>query len=259
MEEPGQQKPERPAAGKGEQPGQGDPARDAAVHRAAGGRAHAQDSGSFGVGGAYRQSCQRTKQETHRAAQVGRETLPGGERHHIPAHSVDDAPAADTGAQGHHARAEQHQPARNGEYPLGATSVRQRAAQQEHAQEFLPILRPVEKGHGRRSGDLPPAQQAGAGPQPDQQTMTKPAGPIPQSYGQAQPQQDPAPRRPLYVGPPAGHRQGGPGNSGHQRVALAGGDAEAPGQRGPRHNGAQGRAQSGQSGPAIPAEVCNGV
>lgn len=138
--------------------------------------------------------------------------------------------------------------------PLG-----QRGAQEKDAQKFLPVLGPVEEGHSARPGQLAPAAEGEGGVQALQQTAAQAAHPPAQRHGEDQSQEYPSPGSSPDVVQPAGQGQGGPGEPGHQGMALTGGHPEAPGQDGPKDNGAQRRAESGESRGPVRAEVSDGV
>ena len=82
-EEAGQQKPQQAAAGKGEQPGEGDAGSHTAVDRPPADGAGPENGGGLGVSGAHWKAGQRTQEQAKSAPQIGGQTLLGLSLIHI--------------------------------------------------------------------------------------------------------------------------------------------------------------------------------
>ena len=73
---------------------------------------------------------------------------------HVHAHGLDDAQTADGRAQAHDDGAQRHQPDGYFHRAHLRLTAGERHAEEEHADELLPVLRAVHEGHGRRAADL---------------------------------------------------------------------------------------------------------
>ena len=108
-------------------------------------------------------------------------------------------------------------------------SLGQRHAQKKNAHELLSVLSAVKKGHGRGSPCLSSAVKGRApAAVTDGGKAAEPPQEKAENHGYDKAQDDPKPGIALHVGQAAGPGGGGAGDTGHQRVALTGGDAEDP-------------------------------
>lgn len=223
------------------------------------GGAGPENGGGLGVSGAHWKAGQRTQEQAKSAPQIGGQTLPGGQNHHVPTHGFDDPPPAHRGTQGHDGGTEQHKPAGHGEGLAHTAPWASAAPRRKTPRNFCPSWAPWRKTIAPAPASWPRRQRGREGCRRSSRRAAQAAHPPAQRHGEDQSQEYPSPGSSPDVVQPAGQGQGGPGEPGHQGMALTGGHPEAPGQDGPKDNGAQRRAESGESRGPVRAEVSDGV
>ena len=122
---------------------------------------HAEDCRSLGVRRAYRNAKNRRQQQAERSRKVRCKALPGGKPHQTVSHFADDAPPAHRRAKPHRRGRKQHQPKRRLNGCHTGLPHGKGAAQQQNANELLPILRAMQKRGARRAVDMLIAKATG--------------------------------------------------------------------------------------------------
>ena len=123
-------------------------------------RAHAHDGARLDMRGGNRDAGEGGEQDAQGAGEVGGEALVLFEFDHVHAHGLDDLLAAHGGAHAHDHGAEQHEPHGDEHVLHAGLAVAERHAQEQHADEFLTVLRAVHKAHARRAGNLRPFEES---------------------------------------------------------------------------------------------------
>lgn len=155
QEQPCRQKTDQPAAGECAQPGEkhfaGSVPMDMAFRACC---THAENCRSLGVRRAYRNAKNRRQQQAERSRKVRCKALPGGKPHQTVSHFADDAPPAHRRTKPHRCGRKQHQPKRRLNGCHTGLPHGKGAAQQQNANELLPILRAMQKRGTRRGSPL---------------------------------------------------------------------------------------------------------
>ena len=181
--------------------------------------------------------------------------------HHVHAHRFDDLHAADGGAERHDERAENHEPGGNDPRAARGVALRQRQPQEEHAHEFLAVLRAVHERRARRRDHLTLIEK-GVGfavirPAADflDELCHRPAQKEADGEGKDQPEQHFRPFRAVHAVEIAVHGDGGTGQPRDEGVAFAGGNAERPGEHRPDDDGEHRRAEGDERFVRVGTEV----
>lgn len=255
-------KADKPAARKGEHPGEHHVLYHAEVDgRKAFHRAHAHNGGGFGVCGGNRDAEQAGIQKAQCSGNVGRKTLIFFKAHHIHAHRFNDFFTAHAGAQGHYHTAQKHEPHRDADALYTALPVAEGKAQKQNADEFLAVLRAVHKAHGGCAKYLCNAEE-GAGFSPvhasahqRHQLAHGPACGEAQRKAEHKPIQHLGPFAHVDAADAALNGDGRAGEARNKAVAFAGGNAEQRGPNAVHHNREQRSAQRHQRLVRISAEI----